>query len=125
MLSGHQGVLGDGTAVDLWVEAGEDQVSVLVMHDQEIVGRATASRSYKPGAADLTAWTNAAWRRRGVAHAALDAVVVWAREHDITYLVGEVDEHDDAARAFLARAGLLLAYRTEGQHRRFALLAAA
>jgi GNAT superfamily N-acetyltransferase len=122
VMSGHKVELGDGCPVEVWVESGDDEASVLVIDGHTIVGRATAIRSHKPGAAELTAWTNPLWRRRGIARVAVGALVEWGRRHDIRYLVGAVGEDDAVARSFLGRAGLIVACRTDGTIRRFALL---
>jgi GNAT superfamily N-acetyltransferase len=121
-LSGCKVTLGDGTEIQLWIEAGDDEVAVVAVDGRMMVGRATATRSRTRASAELAVWTAPERRRRGIGRALVATVTDWAQQDGIDYLVGATRVGDDVAHSFLGRVGLIASWRTDGHARRFALL---
>jgi GNAT superfamily N-acetyltransferase len=120
VLSGRKVELEDGAEIELWVEAGDDEVAVTAVEGQEMVARAAATRSRIHASAELSAWTAPSWRRRGAGRAAVSIVAEWALAHGVDYLTGAITEEDAAARSFLGHTGLIVSWRSDGHVRRFA-----
>ncbi len=81
-----------------------------------IVGRLTVMRDRQPAChhvADVGLMVAAAWRRRGVGRALLNAAEEWARDHEVRKLELHVFPHNEAAIALYDAAG----YRREGYRR--------
>jgi GNAT superfamily N-acetyltransferase len=121
---GQQIDLEDGSRITLWTEQEDRHAVTVVAKDDDgaVLGQVRVERDPPRSSGSVAFWTAPGAHRRGIARAGLLEALRWAASEGFPFLGGEVAVDDHATRAFLARCGLAVAWRTDGATARFAIL---